>query len=643
MTVTDSTANRTDAIIAPVLPATAVATSASLSHASFRPTGFWGRWQTVNGEAMIEHERSWMERMGWVDNLRSAAQGTLPGTRRGREFTDSDVYKLVEAMSWELGRNPGNAQLRNQRDDLVEVIAAAQEPDGYINTMFGRPGQRPRYSDLEWGHELYNYGHLLQASIASTRVEGPGPLLSIAQRVADHIVDVFGVDGDQRYCGHPNVEAALTEFGRLTGNRKYIEQATLFVDRRGAGLLNGGEFGREYFQDLVPVRETRSLHGHAVRALYLAAGAVDVAVENSDGQLLHSLEEQWERTVLRRTHLTGGMGSRHTGEAFGDDWELSPDRAYCETCAGVGSIMFSWRLYLATGNMRYNDLIERTLFNVVATSPAADGRSFFYSNPLHQRTEGEIPPQDEPSERAATSERAPWFEVSCCPPNVSRTLATLATYAITGNDEGVQVLQYGAGTWTIPTRTGQVTIDVETDYPKSGAVRVTVVEAPAEGTIVTVRVPAWSKTTAVRADERVGVERGADSISFSGVRSGDELTVSFDMSARFVYPASQVDALRGCVAVERGPQVFALEGVDLPDGTDIADIAIDLDAGIVSISPDHLELRGRILLKDTKDGWPYASEPHEEGALPIRLPLHPYEAWGQRGRTTMRVWLPTKN
>src|SRR5690606_11757002 len=225
-------------------------------------------------------------------------------------------------------------------------------------------GQGARWSDLEWGHELYCLGHLFQAAVARarTRPEADDGLLEVARRAADLGCGVFGDGGIRSVCGHAEVEVALAELARVTGEQRYLEQAKLFVDRRGHGVLADIEWGRGYFQDDVPVREAQVLHGHAVRANYLAAGAVDVAVETGEAELLDALRSQWERTVARRTYITGGQGSHHQDEAFGDDFELPSDRAYSETCAGVGSVMFSWRLLLATGEARYADLIERTLY-----------------------------------------------------------------------------------------------------------------------------------------------------------------------------------------------------------------------------------------------------------------------------------------
>jgi DUF1680 family protein len=311
---------------------------------------------------------------------------------------------------------------------LVDRIAPVQEPDGYLNTMFGRPGQAPRYRDLQWGHELYCFGHLIQAAIARGRTHGDDLLVEVAVRAADHVCEAFGPGGIASVDGHPEIELALAELARYTGDRRYLEQARLFVERRGHGVLGDIELGAAYYQDDVPVREADVLRGHAVRALYLAAGAADVAVDTGDDELLGAVTRQTLHTLARRTYLTGGMGAHHEGESFGQDFELPPDRAYSETCAGVAAVMLGHRLLLATGDPTYADAVERTLFNVVATSPADDGQAFFYTNTLHQRVPGAVPDPDVASPRASSDLRAPWFNVSCCPTNVARTFATLSAY-----------------------------------------------------------------------------------------------------------------------------------------------------------------------------------------------------------------------
>src|SRR5262245_12367102 len=265
--------------------------------------GYWAEFQRRNGRAIIPHIEQWLERAGWLPNFDAAREGRLPEARRGREFSDSEIYKLLEAMSWELGRAP-DPELEKRFTAIVERVAAAQEEDGYLSTMFGRPGQRARWSDLEWGHELYCIGHLIQAAVARARTGHPDDLLvHVARRAADLVCTVFGPEGIASVDGHPEIEPALVELYRVTGNDAYLRQAELFVSRRGHGILEPIEFGPEYFQDDLPVKDAEVFRGHAVRAMYLAAGAVDVADELSDKELREAVLRQWRRTVARRTYI----------------------------------------------------------------------------------------------------------------------------------------------------------------------------------------------------------------------------------------------------------------------------------------------------------------------------------------------------
>jgi DUF1680 family protein len=609
--------------------------------------GFWHDRQVVNGTATLPHIEHWLEREGWLGDFDLAAAGTLPEGRRGREFSDSEIYKYLEAVAWELARVGGDAELEARFRAVVDRVAAAQDADGYLDTAFGRPGQGARWSDLAWGHELYCLGHLFQAAVARERT-APGAddgLLGIARRAADLVVTVFGADGIPSICGHPEVEAGLAELGRVTGDPRYLEQAALFVDRRGRGTLGDVDWGRSYFQDDIPVRDAVVLRGHAVRANYLAAGALDVAVETGDSGLRDALEAQWERTVAHRTYLTGGQGSHHQDEAFGEDWELPSDRAYSETCAGVASIMFGWRLLLAENDSRYADLIERTLFNVVATSPSAEGTAFFYANTLHQRVAGEAGPPDAVSRRAFSSVRAPWFEVSCCPPNVARTLASLAAYVATVDDGGLQLHQYAPA--TIDTRLpggGRLAVEVETDYPRSGSVVVRFVEAPVDEVSLSLRVPSWAAGATIVA---VGESRAAEpgyAVVTRVFLPGDTVELTLPMRARFTRPDSRVDAIRGSVAVERGPEVFSLEsiglgtaGVDLR-GDDFSRVEID-----DTVEPVFSDGRVAVSLQlgaVAAESWPSGVAGQEAGA-PFTGELVPYHSWGGRGPTAMRVWIPT--
>ncbi|MEV7692820.1 beta-L-arabinofuranosidase domain-containing protein [Microbacterium sp. NPDC089189] len=603
--------------------------------------GFWGERQRVNAANTLAHIRGRLESEGWLGNFDLAAAGTLPDGRRGREFADSEVYKYLEALSWEIGRS-GSAALEEDLRAVTARIAAAQEPDGYLNTRFGRPGQEPRWSDLEWGHELYCLGHLFQAAVARVRThpEATDGLVDVARRAADLVCTVFGADGNQGVCGHPEIEVGLAELGRALGEQRYLTQAQLFVDRRGRATLADIEWGRVYFQDDVPVRDAEALRGHAVRANYLAAGAVDVAVENDDDALLDALREQWARTRGRRTYITGGQGSHHQDEAFGDDWELPPDRAYSETCAGIGSIMFSWRMLLAEGDAGYADLIERTLFNVVATSPSADGRAFFYANTLHQRVPGLPADPEGTSPRASSSLRAPWFDVSCCPPNVARTLASLDAYVATRDTDGVQVHQFAPAEIRTTLDDGRrIAVDIETDYPSSGTVRFVVRESADDPWTLTLRVPAWAAGATVRIGDGPSEESQPGAVSVRrAFAAGDVVELTLPLAPRFSHPAAEIDAVRGTVAVERGPEVLAVESVDLPAEGDVAGVVIDARTAPV-------ERDGRVWVRagvrpEPTPRWPYGEHRSEPAAM-VEVPLVAYHDWANRGPSTMRVWLPT--
>ncbi len=587
--------------------------------------GFWAERQHVNGSATLDHIESRLESEGWLGNFDLAASGSLPAGRQGREFADSEIYKYLEALAWEIGRTDASASspLEARFRAIVARVAAAQEPDGYLNTNFGRPGQGARWSNLEWGHELYCLGHLFQAAVARvrTRPDADDGLIGIARRAADLVCREFGPHGRDAICGHAEVEVGLAELGRALGEQRFIDQAALFIERHGRGSLRDIEWGRKYYQDDVPVRDAIALRGHAVRANYLSAGAADVAVEHSDEGLLAALLGQWDRTLERRTYITGGQGSHHQDEAFGDDWELPTDRAYSETCAGIGSVMFSWRLLLATGSPSYGDLIERTLFNVVATSPSPDGTAFYYANTLHQRVPGVPADPSATSPRASSSLRAPWFEVSCCPPNVARTFASLDAYIATADEDGVQLHQYAPARVRTTLPDGRVVaLDVSTDYPTDGRVRITIVE-DGEWTL-TLRVPSWADGATLRVDRAESAVSPGVATVRRAFRRGDVVELDLPVAPRVTEPDPRVDAVRGCVVVERGPEVLVLESTDL--GADVAEAV--LDATIAPAETDGT-VRVRVAQRDT-------------GAA-SDVALIPYHSWAQRGPSTMRVWIPT--
>jgi hypothetical protein len=601
--------------------------------------GFWSKRQEVNESATIGHCHDWMERVGWVGNFRAATEGRLPQDRNGVVFTDSDVYKLMEAAAWETGRS-GSDSADSLFNSLTEVIAPVQERDGYLNTVFGRPGQPERYSDLEWGHELYCYGHMLQAAVARARAGHTDEFVEVAKRAADHVCETFGSGGIERVGGHPEIELGLIELFRLTGEERYLDQARLFIDRRGHQTLDDIHWGRSYFQDDIPIREATVLTGHSVRALYLASSAVDLAMETGDEELLEIIIQQWERTIARRTYLTGGMGSHHEGERFGDDFVLPPDRAYSETCAGIASVMLAWRLLLATGESRFADIVERTLFNVVATSLAPDGRAFFYANPLHQRVPGVIPSPDEVSKRASSSLREPWFAVSCCPTNIARTFASLAAYIATVDGGGLQVHQFADCRISTELESGRpVGLEMTTGYPFEGTVSIRITETDEAPWSLSIRVPAWA-TGAVFSDRdsRKTVEGGTATVTRS-FAVGDRIELELPMSPRWTVPDPRIDAIRGCVAVEQGPLVLCVESVDLPAGRDVGAVRIDQSQSLEG-GEGAIMATGR-LVDDTDLGWPYPDSIGPSTGSEIPLRLVPYNQWANRGPSTMRVWIPT--
>ena len=342
--------------------------------------GFWGHRQRVNREVTIPAGWEHLHTSGNFDDLALAAvdqQGHSRAKFRGPLFMDSDVYKWLEAASWEAGREP-SAEFETWMAEAVEKIAAAQMEDGYVNSYVQAAlGIGERWAHLDNGHELYCAGHLAQAAVARARVTGNTDLLDIAVRFAELLGTTFGRDRFDGVDGHPEIETALVELARQTGRTDILATAGYFLDAHGRGLVDPTGERSAYYSDLYPVREAETVYGHAVRAVYLQTGVADYAAETGDSELLAQSQRAWESMVGEKSYLTGGIGSRWEGEAFGAPFELSPDRAYSETCAAQGVVQWSWRLLLATGEARYADHIERTLFNAFAPGINLAGDRFF--------------------------------------------------------------------------------------------------------------------------------------------------------------------------------------------------------------------------------------------------------------------------
>jgi DUF1680 family protein len=346
--------------------------------------GFWAPWQERNRRVSLQHGYTMLEQAGNFGNMRLAA-GRGEGAFKGRNFYDEDVYKWLEALGWELGRAP-DAGLQAMADEVIELIAAMQQPNGYLNSYYQVVEPENQWADLDHGHELYCAGHLIQAAVAFARACADTRLLTVTLRLVDHIYELFGPEKRDGTCGHPEIETALVELYRLTKDPRHLTLAQLFIDRRGRNRMRGhAGYGADYHQDHLPVRDAAEMTGHAVRQLYLNTGATDLYMESSDPSLLGAMNRLWDDLVTHKLYITGGVGARFDGESFGAPYELPSDTCYCETCAAIGSLMWNWRLLLLTGEARYADLFERTLYNGVLSSPGMDGCSFLYVNPLQVR------------------------------------------------------------------------------------------------------------------------------------------------------------------------------------------------------------------------------------------------------------------
>ena len=660
---------------------------------------FWNGWIETNRETTLEYQYEQLESSGCLENFRRAAAGESGGFD-GMWFADSDAYKWLEAASYVLAGGDVDSdagldesrrnELQERVDDVIDLVASAQEDDGFLNTYFALEEPDKRWTNLNMMHELYCAGHLIEAAVARYRATSDSRLLDVATRFADHI-DARVDDEIDGAPGHQEIELALVKLARVTDEARYVELAETFVDRRGrndrferefervesiAGYdpEDGGiatdargafyeddEYDGSYAQAHEPIREQETVEGHSVRAMYYFAGVADVAAETGDRELLKQLETLWENMTSKRMYVTGGIGSSEHGERFTEDYDLPNESAYAETCAAIGSIFWNQRLFELTGKARYADLIERTLYNGVLSGVSVDGTEFFYDNRLESRGD---------------HHRRGWFDCACCPPNVTRLLASLERYLYATGPESLYVNQYVGS--TVSTRVADTAVELEqtTTYPWSEDVTIDVRADEPTTFSLELRVPSWCSEAEIRVNgDEVSVDEN-DGVGTAGYvtleREWDEdrIKVTFSQPVVPVRTHPAVGENCGRVALKRGPLVYCLESVDNdrplrqygldPEGefrtrtdTDLADelenaaisnpIVIDSDAIVPALESWERENgEGSEAGTDESCGAdsPPLYQPDEQvNTEPATVTAVPYFLWDTRAPGEMAVWI----
>jgi len=614
--------------------------------------GFWAKRQTINRQVSLKHGYKMLEKAGNFHNLRMAA-GRETGNYAGLVFYDEDVYKWVEALAWELGNRPDD-DLQRMADEVIALVQAAQQADGYLDSYYQVVEPHRKWANLDFGHELYCAGHLFQAAIAFHRAVGDDRLLYVARRLADHIDSVFGTGKREGTCGHPEIEMALVELFRTTGESKYLRLAQFFVDQRGRRKMKGMDsYGPEYHQDHIPVRQATEAAGHAVRQMYLLTGVADLYMETGEQALWKATNRLWQDIVGTKLYITGGVGSRYEGEAFGEAYELPPDQCYCETCAAIGNLMWNWRLLLLTGDGRYADVIERGLYNGILSSPALDGQHYFYVNPLMLRSGHSLRQSSNRPEGTLDNGRPEWHFVACCPPNVMRLFSSLAHYLVTTDADGIHVHQYASADIDLEYKPGmRIALSIDTDYPWQGRVRLRVNESVDTSWKLRLRIPGWCQaaTVSVNGDVLKAPEmRAGYMVVERAWRAGDVVLLELNMMPQLIQPNPRVDAIRGCLAIQRGPLVYCLESHDQLGQVNLLDVAIDphgpmqahwrsdLLGGVMTIETPVYRLDSKSWADQLYVPLSQAAKIDEEQ---VELVAIPYFAWGNRGLESMRVWIP---
>ncbi|UCF95798.1 MAG: glycoside hydrolase family 127 protein [Spirochaetaceae bacterium] len=607
--------------------------------------GFWERWQKITLGSALAHGYEQLERTHTLDNFKILA-AELTGEFRGKWFADSDLYKWLEAASYAL-RFKTDPGLCAKVEESVRLIRAAQHEDGYLNTFYQLTSFAKRWTNMAAGHELYCAGHMFQAAVAHFRMTGKTDFLEVAVKFADHIDSVFGPGKLQDPPGHPEIEMALVELYRVTGEKRYLELASFLVDQRGKGFL-GGE---DHHQDHLPIREVTSVAGHAVRQLYLLAGVTDLYLETGEEVLLRQLENLWKDMTGSKISVTGGVGSTpkirvaggvdnpyFRGEGFGQAYELPIFNVHNETCAQIADVMWNWRMLLATGEARYADIIEWTLYNSVLSGISLDGTKYFYTNVMASR--GDV-------------ERNEWFGVACCPPNVMRTLASISNYVATASDRGLQIHLYDQG--RVSAKTGNnnsITLNIQTQYPWKELVRLKIEAAEQPSMTLSLRIPSWCSEASVNLNSSK-IDRPVTPGTYFEIdrvwKPGDTVELYLPMQARMLEANPLVETTRNCVSIARGPVVYCFEEIDQEEGVRVLDAEIDTRIDL-EIRWDKKTLEGIVVITgqgyalDHSDWQDILYRPFVKQDRPkktaTKLQAIPYYAWANRSKSPMCVWIP---
>jgi uncharacterized protein len=598
--------------------------------------GFWSGRQAINHEISLKHAYHKLEDSGNFNNLKLAA-GSGVGEYRQPVFMDTDIYKWLEAVSYELVNRP-DAELEAMADEAIGLLEAAQQKDGYLNSYFQVVEPDKKWQELAMGHELYCAGHLFEAAVAHHRATGTTKLFDIACRFADHIDATFGPGKRDGVPGHPEVELGLVELYRESGERRYLNLAGFFIDQRGHGKMIGRTpFDTRYHQDRVPVRQAEIVEGHAVRQLYLLAGVADVYLETGDKALLETCERLWRDMTARKIYLTASLGARHLGESFGDGYELPSYTAYAETCATIASMMWNWRMLASSGEARYADLIESSLYNGFLSGISLDGQCYFYVNPL--ASQGGIA-------------RPEWYGCACCPPNVMRQIALLGHYIATTSQDGLQIHQYIASEINVDLGgDNRVRLHLETAYPWEGKVKLVIDQTGASPWEIALRIPAWCNQASLQiGDSAVDVSASAGGYArFKRVwKPGDVVLLDLRLSPRLIKPNPRIDAIRSSMAIAYGPMIYCIEGADQPAGLNLSDVRIHSNTPLKVVWREDLlgkimEIKAQGAVEDMSS-WEETLYQVSSSVSPqyqdLELTAVPYYVWANRGPGSMRVWIP---